>query len=350
MPQQQPTAYDALGRPIIDKAKNLAINEGVKWGWQNYGKPAWDAAFNSGTTAAAEGTAAGAASGAGATVAGTGATVAGGGFGAAGGYGAAAGAGGYGTAAASSGAASLGAEGVGMTLGGAFSVIAPIIMGYLKYQAGSGRNEPLEKRAETQGSGKLLSDLAAGKKIDPNSTLENYGLRTKMLPPWMTGGEETTVDPRGYTAYDLYSRMHDIGTGRPQTGGLGNSGYSDQQIDDMMGPDKGKIATLLGLAGLPDWGKHDWNKGFAPGVETPYSKMNPQVKMNEGWAKTTPELQRAYLDASMVQEPGSPNDQLAQQIWEQDQQQAEVEKLLGRKLSRRMAVPNPDAENVVTNY
>jgi hypothetical protein len=244
-------------------------------------------------------------------------------------------------------AASEGSGLTGLSAGGYASVASPLLMAYLKYQAGSGRNEPLEKRAETLGSGRMLSDLAAGKKIDPNSTLENYGVRTKMLPPWMTGGEETTVDPRGYSAYDLYSRMHDIGTGRPQTGGLGNSGYSDQQIDEMMGTDKGKIATLLGVSGLPDWNKHTWGQGFQPGESTPYSTMHPQVKMDEGWAALGEEGQRPYVDI-VPRSPDGITDS-AQNLWEKDQQQAEIEKMLGYKLKRQMAVQRPDTENMITN-
>ena len=214
------------------------------------------------------------------------------------------------------------------------SVVAPLIMGYSAYTAGSGRNEPVEKGFQTRGAGRMLSDLAGGKQVDPANTLDEYGLPVKNLPSWMTGGDSTSgtgegvVDPRGYTPYDLYDLMHSYTSGRPQTGGLGNSGYSDQQVDQMF-PNQAAVAKILGVNNLPDWNQYT-NQGFPPGQETPYSVGHPQVKMNSGWDALGEAGQRAYVDRANQLGPGSDS---PQNLWEKEQQLAEVEKLLGHKLN-----------------
>jgi hypothetical protein len=86
-------------------------------------------------------------------------------------------------------------------------------MTYLAYTKGSGVNEPVRKQYETRGTGKLLTDLANGKKVDPNDTYK-YGLRPKTLPTWLDPNADRngyigvepgneTVDPRGYTPAEL---------------------------------------------------------------------------------------------------------------------------------------------------
>jgi hypothetical protein len=232
MPQQQPTAYDILGRPLVNKGINYGINRGIQYGWQNWGKPAWDSTFGAGATAAtpaAEGAGEGALSGLGST-----------------------------------GLSDYTASAVP-----ALQVVAPLIMGYLRYQAGSGRNEPREKTQYIDRRGRLLSDMLGGKEIDWEQSENQYGVKPKTLSSQISGYDPENanqmIDPRGWTAKELYDDMLSQSSAFYQTGGVGSSEYSGNQINDLFGSQKGKLSEALGLPGLPDWTKHDKGSGFDPG-------------------------------------------------------------------------------------
>lgn len=208
-------------------------------------------------------------------------------------------------AGASGAAATAGAEGgaatgatnaaTGMTAGSWATLAAPLIMMYLKYQAGSGVNEPLLKRVQTQGAGRLISDLLAGKTQDPSNQYSNYN-----LPPNYAVGSEPWNGPAKVNPYDintLWTMMHQKGAGAEQPGGTGSSGYTDEQIDTMFGSDRNALAKALGMDSLPDWTKQtygDWfkqkylsgslgeNQEVKPGNIDYFSQVdNPVVDPNE---------------------------------------------------------------------
>ncbi len=165
-------------------------------------------------------------------------------------------------------AASEGSGLAGLSAGGYAQVAAPLVMAYLKYQAGSGRNEPVEKTADTQKTARLLSDILKEKNIDWSNTENQYGLKPKYLSSEITGIDQDNpnqmVDPRGWTAKDLYDRMLEQSTQYYQTGGVGSSLYNGNQINEMFGDDQGKLAEAMGLPSLPDWSFHDKGSGFSP--------------------------------------------------------------------------------------
>jgi hypothetical protein len=225
-------------------------------------------------------------------------------------------------------------------------VIAPLLATYSAYTAGSGVNEPLRKQYETAGTGKLLIDLANGEKVDPNDTYK-YGLRPKTLPTWMDPNADRngyigvepgneTVDPRGYTPEELYAGMHQYGTGHYQTGGVGNSGLSDQEMDERFGADKDKVATLLGYSrGLPDWSGKRWDDNNNPYYNEP--RQNREKIMADKTALLTDTdksdlLGRNRYRFGLDNAPAGPKEY--QEMLQYEQDVAEIEKLLGYSIRR----------------
>lgn len=337
--------WGALGKSI---AKPV-IKEGIKYGWKEYGSPLWKEYISPlySETATGAGAGAGAAGGGLSTAAGTAltagelATAEGAMYGST--------AAGAGTAGAGAGSSAAASGLAGMTAGSWAAVAAPLIMAYLKYQAGSGRNDPKERRYQTQGANAMLSKILGGGEVDPSTTYQNYFMPAKKLPGWMDPNQKAdvptpgmeTVDPRGYSTTDLYDWMHSIGEGAYSPTGTGQSGYSDQQIDDMImkssGLDKAGLSKALGYE-IPDWSTikyKDW-----------YNQNNPAIKTPEGWDTLDPEVKGQYEQQQQqlgVQSNWSDNTTAAQ-LWRRKQEQDEIEKLLGRKL-------NPEPYQVPgTNY
>ena len=303
----------------------------ANWGWRMYNQP------NAAYAPAAAPTAAGGAGTIGASGTATGA-------GLAGGYGSAAAGAGTGVTMAEAGGAaaggSLGGMGaVGMTAGGAFSLVAPLIAGYMAYTAGSGVNEPVKRKYQTLGSGALIKDKLAGKDVDPSKVYEEYGLDVKKLPDWMdpkgsalagesyTPGNET-IDPRGYSVSELYDKMHRMGRGHTQEDGTGSSGYSDEDIDTMFGNDKGALAKGMGLERLPNWSGRRWDDSYESG----FDPMAVPVKKSEGeWNALDESGRRPYEDQARNLGVMSSNADMtsARELWQRQQDQAEIEKMLG---------------------
>jgi hypothetical protein len=148
------------------------------------------------------------------------------------------------------------------------TVATPLIMAYMKYQAGSGRNEPLEKTIDTRKTARLLTDILNEKNIDWNSAESQYGIKPKELSGEVSGVDPENpnqmLDPGGWTAKDLYDRMLQESSQYYQTGGVGSSLYSGNQINEMFGPDKQKLADAMGLPSLPDWSNFDKGSGWNP--------------------------------------------------------------------------------------
>jgi hypothetical protein len=128
--------------------------------------------------------------------------------------------------------------------------------------------------------------------------------------------------------------MHSYGTGHKQSGGVGNSGYSDQQIDDMFGDQKGSLYQLLGMDKPPDWSNMTWDTG---GEVLGSNRLKREQEANANLAKLT-DLERGDLinrNRQWLNENETmPN---ANETWLKDmmareKEQAEVEKLLGYKL------------------
>lgn len=252
------------------------IKSGIKYGWQEYGKPAWNSLFSDTTSG-----------GGGAVADATGPSLGSSAYEASPYYTGAA----EGVAGAS--------EGVGANAGSSLasyapylSILAPALMMYSHWTGGSGVNEPKRKQAETMGSGRMLTDMLAGKQIDPNDSYAQYSLPVKNL----IGNQENypVADPKGYTPYELYTRMHDYSSssGHPQTGGLGDSGMTDEQIDSMFGG-QSKLSSLLGVERLPDWEKLRQTGQADPSWDI-WSKGNPQLVSNKKWMELTPAEQAKY--------------------------------------------------------
>lgn len=315
--------YDMLGK-MGPKA--------AKWGYQAYNQPA--AAYAPAASPLA-------ASGTG-TIGASGVAE---GAGLAGGYGTASMGAGTGVTAAEAGGAaaggSLGGMGAaGMTAGGAASLVAPFVMAWLYHQAGSGVNEPLRRRYETQGLGQIIKDKMAGEKTDPSAPYAYLGV--KKLPPWMdpnsagfagdtyTPGTET-VDPRGFSLAEMYDKMHRMGSGHYQTGGTGNSGYSDRDIDSMFGDDQGALAKGMGLDRLPSWDNRRWDDSYEPG----YDPMAvPTKKSEEGWNALDQASRNPYEEQARNLGVQTSNADLtsARELWQRQKDREEVERLLGYKL------------------
>lgn len=191
--------------------------------------------------------------------------------------------------------------GLGLSnLGGAsLSALAPYlpVVGiaaqmYNAFTGGSHRNEPLEKRAETQNIGKLIADLLSGKQIDwTKAPAENLygGVGNTYLPTSIGGGENNgqglisggTIDPRGPKIKDLYNRMIEMSSSMYQPQGLGNSGWSGSDINNLFGPDADKLAKAMNLPALPDWSKYDKGSGWGQD----YLNSDPvgqAIKANQG--------------------------------------------------------------------
>lgn len=190
----------------------------------------------------------------------------------------------------------------------------------------------------------MLTDLMAGKKIDPAQTY-NYGIRPKLLTPFLdpngTGvlnpGAEA-VDPRGYTPYDLYNSMHNMGSGHYQEGGTGNSGYSDAQIDEMFGPDKDKLAKSLGVSALPDWSKQRYDD--APAMQDILAAQNKpwDDKWNAMDAAAREPYVRKIADSFLSPSNNDPTN--ARDLWQRDQERAEIDKMLSLNDKVEKLLPN----------
>ena len=163
------------------------------------------------------------------------------------------------------GAGSTGASGAsgfsGLGAGQVASVLAPLIMTWNAYTGGSHRNEPVEKYQETQRIGKLMSDLMNGKKVDWTGIQGSYGVTPKYLSQSITGinpteGGSQTIDPRGWTPRELYDQMIQMSAEYPQTGGLGDSWFTGNKINEAFGSQQDKLARLMGMDKLPDWTGH----------------------------------------------------------------------------------------------
>jgi hypothetical protein len=169
-------------------------------------------------------------------------------------------------------------------------------------QKGSGRNEPVEKRMETSRIEKLASDMLSGNKIDwndENATHRNYGemaVPGRYLPEGVGGEGSQTVDPRGPNMKDLYDRLIEMSSSRYQQGGLGNSGFSGNDVNDFFkkkGLDK-QLADALGYTQLPDWSQYDKGSGFAsPDYLKGISK--PQSTIQDAFDALPPEEKDKYL-------------------------------------------------------
>jgi hypothetical protein len=151
-----------------------------------------------------------------------------------------------------------------MGVGAYASLAAPLVMAYLKYQAGSGRNEPMEKRMETQGAVPLLKNILEGQQVNNNDLWSQYRQQPRYL---QTDGASDVLDTNYKPSVgELWNQMHHRGSGHAQQGGTGSSGYSDADIDANIlktGVDKAALLKALGLDELPDWTKQTYDTWFA---------------------------------------------------------------------------------------
>ena len=242
--QAQPSAPSgSSGGNIYSTLANILGRQGIKAGWREYGQPLWAEYIKplySETATGAGGEAIGAGGGAAAE-----------------------------DVVSAAPATSVGTEGAASMGAGSWATLAaPLVMAYLKYQAGSGRNEPVEKTLDTKRTGRMLTDMLTGKNIDWADTENQYGIKPKELSKEISGLDSENpnqmIDPRGWTAKDLYDRMLQQSSQYYQTGGVGSSLYSGNQINDMFGPLKGKLAQAMGLPSLPDWSNFDKGSGWNP--------------------------------------------------------------------------------------
>lgn len=165
----------------------------------------------------------------------------------------------------SGGAASGAGESAGSMGAGSYATLAaPLVMAYLKYQAGSGRNEPLEKRMETQGAVPLLKNILEGQQVNSADLWSKYRQQPRYTQG--EGGSASDVIDEAYkpSVSELWNQMHYTGQGHKQN--TGSSGYSDAEIDANIlktGVDKDALLKALGLTELPDWTKQTYDSWFA---------------------------------------------------------------------------------------
>ncbi len=301
----------------LEGAAERAIPRLTNWGWRMYNQPSYAPA--AGETAASSTTGLAAETG----TASTGGTA----------------------AATAAGESSL--SGLGGSTWAAYapylSVLAPLLMTYQAYTAGSGENTPIRKQYETAGMGKLLYDISKGKDIDQKSLYKDYGLYPKSMPAYLDpnsymnadkGPGAEMLDPRGYSPTELYEGMHRFGTGHRQTGGLGNSGFSDEKIDEMFGEGRGDVARTLGYAnGLPDWRNttYDASGGIkSPIEETRQRELSTTLGgMTESERGDLINRNRRWLPEN---DPGTLDDKFSLQMLAREREKAELEKILGYSL------------------
>lgn len=171
----------------------------------------------------------------------------------------------------------------GMGAGQVASLAAPIVMSLLAYGRGSGRNDPVIRRNETLGAERLMEDLLKGKDVKMQDLYGDYGLPIRYAQGYnpATGWSDAEgVVPQAsefgsmYTPAELYQMMHERGSGMYQPNGTGNSGFTDQQIDDMLRSRGINIQQQLGL-NVPNWANLKY-KDWAPGVPN-YIKLHPEM-------------------------------------------------------------------------
>jgi hypothetical protein len=296
--QAQPSAPSgSSGGNIYSTLANILGRQGIKAGWREYGQPLWNEYIKPLYSDTATGAGGGAVEGSGA--------IEGAGAGAEG--------------AATEGATSMGA-------GSWATVAAPLVMAYLRYQAGSGRNEPVEKAFDTRRTGKMLTDILTGKNIDWSNSESQYGIKPKELSREISGLDSENpnqmLDPGGWTPKDLYDRMLQESSQYYQTGGVGNSGYSGNQINDMFGPLKGKLAQAMGLPSLPDWSNFDKGSGWNPN----YLSSDPTgqaIKAQQGfnpfdeqWNALDEQSKNLYTHSN---NPDMFGEDAGRRIWENEQ-------------------------------
>jgi hypothetical protein len=165
----------------------------------------------------------------------------------------------------SGGAASGAGEGAaGMSTAGYASLLAPLAATYMAYTKGSGRNEPLEKRMETQGAVPLLKNILEGQQVKSADLWSKYRQQPRYTQG--EGGSASDVIDENYkpSVSELWNQMHYTGQGHKQN--TGSSGFSDADIDANIlksGVDKDALLKALGLTELPDWTKQTYDSWFA---------------------------------------------------------------------------------------
>jgi hypothetical protein len=186
--------------------------------------------------------------------------------------------------AAAGAATEAGSQGLGSYVSQAApyaGLAAPFIAAYLRHQAGSGRNEPVEKRMEATGAGNYLANLLKG---GPQATSYNdlygqYKLRPKSYTPdpHGDGGVSYEANPNDpYTVSDLWHMMHNRGAGHSQN--TASSGMSDAAIDESLfkrGVNKDDLLKALGLSELPDWSKQSYDTWFPTANKPVEDKTDP---------------------------------------------------------------------------
>ena len=213
----------SIGGSLAKMLAEYAAKKGLKAGWNEYGQPAWDKFFSNTSTG-----------GGGEALANSGVDAGTMGYEASPYY---QGAAEYGTGAAEeglgatagTGAAEGAGEGLGaMGAGSWASVAAPIVMAYLKYQAGSGRNDPMEMKGETVAYAKAIKDMIDGKNVQ-ESDLSGYGTN----PAWLnaydpTMGEAGPRQTLKTNIPNLWYQMHDL-----TRGGVNNT-FQDKDINQLI--------------------------------------------------------------------------------------------------------------------
>ena len=81
----------------------------------------------------------------------------------------------------------------GMGAGSWASVLAPLVATWSAYTRGSGRNEPLEKRQETQGAVPLLKNILEGQQVNANDLWSKYKQQPRYAPS-ADGGASDIID------------------------------------------------------------------------------------------------------------------------------------------------------------
>jgi hypothetical protein len=168
-------------------------------------------------------------------------------------------------------AAGAGEAGASLGAGGYASLAAPLIMAWMKYSAGSGRNYPVEQKNEID---RGIFDFAR--------LMKNPNLQANQLYSGMTGQDGNPI-----SFQDIYHGIHDRGTGSYMTES-GKSGVTDAQIDQKLlgatGLKQSQLSQLMGYD-VPDFSQPNSIR-YVDWWKNQMDKLN-QEAMKSGWGGTT---------------------------------------------------------------
>lgn len=182
----------------------------------------------------------------------------------------------------------LGSEGLsGVSWGGALSLLAPLAMSYLRYQAGSGENTPVRMQRDTTGLAGYLADMAKGNKLfDPKTEKNPYDTFDMFNRNPDTNPDSPNYlydNPNSWTpksALDTWYSMMQTAKFPGSKGinstlsptqiynGLRKQGVTDEWLEKNVG------GINYGHFNNPDFSFQEWERKYGPSVNPAKNKKN----------------------------------------------------------------------------